>query len=195
MFCCETAPESVAHRSRHIKDILHTTMAKRGYELHPLNKSGKYKVHDVSAFIVRMRTAFTALRQFGSLATSPILVPHLQRNMVIVPTTETRTTYMQHSFLHTVIPNLPSSAATSVSLPMFKYLVSQLYFTIVSRVHLVLALVLFVYPCNSAELSLKKGARKCELNHKALQPTVGLLLHHPMHRRRNRGGQGSHGPP
>ena len=100
--------------------------------------------------------------------------------MVIVPTTETRTTYMQHSFLHTVIPNLPSSAATSVSLPMFKYLVSQLYFTIVSRVHLVLALVLFVYPCNSAELSLKKGARKCELNHKALQPTVGLLLHHPM---------------
>jgi len=39
MLCCETAPESVAHRSRHIKDILHTTMAKRGYELHPLNKS------------------------------------------------------------------------------------------------------------------------------------------------------------
>jgi len=41
-----------------------------------------------------------------------------------------RTTYLQHSFLHTVIPlwnNLPSSAVTSASLPMFKYLVSPLF--------------------------------------------------------------------
>ena len=43
-----------------------------------------------------------------------------------------RTTYLQlqHSFLHTVIPlwnNLPSSAVTSASLPMFRYLVSPLF--------------------------------------------------------------------